>query len=175
MRSYSYCTWCQPLAQRLSGWKILLGHVLHLCRAVSRYWIILLILRWPYITVMKLLRVMRSPEIQPSEVPCSISIASPNPPLLILLQFHQVFSSHLVPTLSTRPPLLLFSSLPAERVREHQPHHVSGQPAAGVGSLRLPADQADLRPAGEGVESLCRSVGRAQHPAGDVCQFSPEM
>lgn len=92
---------------------------------------------------------------------------------LILLQFHQLPSSHLVPTLSTGP--LLFCSRPAERVREHQPHHVGGKPAAGVGSLRLPADQADLRPAGEGVESLCCGVGRAQHPVGDVCKFPPEM
>lgn len=60
---------------------------------------------------------------------------------------------------SVEPPLSLSPSCCAERVREHQPHHVSGQPAAGVGSLRLPADQADLRPAGEGVEGLCRSTG----------------
>ena len=70
---------------------------------------------------------------------------------------------------------LLSSSAPAERVREHQPHHVRGQPAAGVGPLRLPADQADLGPAGAGVEGLRRSAGRAQHAAGDVGQLPPEM
>lgn len=63
----------------------------------------------------------------------------------------------------------------AERVREHQPHHVSGQPAAGVGSLRIPADQADLRPAGEGVEGLRRSTGWTEHTVRDVGQLPPEM
>lgn len=62
----------------------------------------------------------------------------------------------------------------AERVREHQSDHVSGEPAPGVGPLRLTADPADLRPAGAGVEGLRCGSGRAQHAAGDVCQLPPE-
>lgn len=46
-----------------------------------------------------------------------------------------------------------------ERVREHQPDHVSREPAPGVGPLRLAADPADLRAAGAGVEGLRRGAG----------------
>jgi len=63
----------------------------------------------------------------------------------------------------TRAASLCFNrlslSLSAERIREYQPHHVGGQPAAGVGPLRLAADQADLRSAGAGVEGLRRGAG----------------
>lgn len=71
---------------------------------------------------------------------------------------------------------VLFSllCLSAERVREHQQDHVSREPAPGIRPLRLPADPADLRPAGAGVESLCGGAGRAQHLVGDVCQLPPE-
>lgn len=61
-----------------------------------------------------------------------------------------------------------------ERVREHQPDHVRREPAPGVRPLRLPADPADLRAAGAGVEGLRRGAGRAQHPAGDVRLLPPE-
>ena len=74
------------------------------------------------------------------------------------------------PTL-TSPP----SSRPStERVCEHQPHHVGGQPPGGVGPLRLPADQADRQPAGAGVEGLRGRPGRAQHLAGHVVRLPPE-
>lgn len=46
-----------------------------------------------------------------------------------------------------------------ECVREHQSNHVSREPTFGVRPLRLPADPADLRPAGAGVEGLCCSTG----------------
>lgn len=72
-------------------------------------------------------------------------------------------------------PHLVLSCCPPERVREHQPHHVGGQPAAGVGPLRLAADQADLQSAGEGVEGVCGGAGRAQHAAGHVGRLPPEV
>lgn len=46
-----------------------------------------------------------------------------------------------------------------ERVREHQPDHVSWEPAPGVGPLRLTADPADLGAAGAGVEGLRCGAG----------------
>lgn len=69
----------------------------------------------------------------------------------------------------------VLSCRPPERLREHQPHHVGGQPAAGVGPLRLAADQADLQPAGEGVEGFRGGAGRAQHAAGHVGQLPPKV
>lgn len=94
----------------------------------------------------------------------ALNLLFPQDFLRVFLDFLSLFISSLtqcpVLDLDTTPPFKrLFPSLCAERVREHQPHHVGGQPAAGVGSLRLPADQADLRPAGEGVEGLCRGTG----------------
>lgn len=67
-------------------------------------------------------------------------------------------SGALIELKTVRPGLSQLLLLHTERVREHQSHHVSGEPTLGVRPLRLPADPADLWPAGAGVEGLrCRT------------------
>lgn len=93
----------------------------------------------------------------------ALNLLFPQAYLLVRLIFHFTLTHCrclIYPQAPVQPSLSPLSlSRCAECVREHQPHHVSGQPAAGVGSLRLPADQADLGPAGEGVEGFRRGTG----------------
>lgn len=67
-----------------------------------------------------------------------------------------------------------FSAPFTECVCKHKPHHVSGKSLGGIGPLCIPADQADCKSAGAGVEGVCGSPGWAEHLAGHVLHFPPE-